>query len=230
MRYFLYVSLLFLAALVACRPKLYRNLQVQTSTEKLHSFSDPEQLKVHFDRLLYSGQVYGKTPLGKRFHLSGLLFFKQMEDGGQRVVFQNQMGVSFFDFGWDTAGKFTVYQVMDQMNKPALIKTLKKDFEFLLYRNLKTPAAGLYYNPSGMDYLKYELEKGFVYYIFDQGNIVQIENADDKRKVVTIDLEQAKGRNTLAERIRIKHLRANFSIDLSKIQEENNTVDDITEE
>lgn len=229
MRYFLFASILC-CGLMACSPKLYRDLKPRTEAAGPDYFSDPETFQVDFDRELYSCQVYGKTPLGKRFHLSGLLFFKKMEDGGVRVVFQNQMGVSFFDFGWDTANVFTVYQVMDQMNKPALIKTLKKDFELLLYKNLKTPAKGLYTNESGRDYLKYELERGFVYYIFEQGNIVQIENADDKRKVVVMELNQAQGTNTLAEKLHIKHLRANFSIDLTKIQEENNSGTDATEE
>lgn len=229
MRYFLSASILC-CGLMACSPKLYRDLKPRAETARPDYFSNFEKSGVDFDRELYSCQVYGKTPLGKRFNLSGLLFFKKMEDGGVRVVFQNQMGVSFFDFGWDTANVFTVYQVMDQMNKPALIKTLKKDFELLLYKNLKTPATGLYHDGSGRDYVKYELEKGFVYYIFEQGNMVQIENADDKRKVVVMQLEQAKGANTLAEKLHIKHLRANFSIDLTKIQEENNSGTDATEE
>lgn len=229
MRYFLSASILC-CGLMACNPKLYRELKPVTETARLDYCSDPEKFKVDFDRQLYSCRVYGKTPLGKRFNLSGLLFFKRMEDGSVRVVFQNQMGVSFFDFGWDTANVFTVYQVMDQMNKPALIKTLKKDFELLLYKNLKLPAKGLYNNGSGRDYLKYELEKGFVYYIFEQDNIVQIENADDKRKVVVMELQQAKGTNTLAEKLHIKHLRANFSIDLTKIQDEPNSETDATEE
>lgn len=229
MRYSLFVSILC-CGLMACSPKLYRDLKPRTEAAGPAYFSDPEKFRVDFDRELYSCQVYGKTPLGKRFNLSGLLFFKQLEDGSVRVVFQNQMGVSFFDFGWDTANVFTVYQVMDQMNKPALIKTLKKDFELLLYKNLKLPATGVYYNGLGRDYVRYEMERGFVYYIFEQGDVVQIENADDKRKVVVMALEQAKGMNTLAEKLHIKHLRANFSIDLTKIQEENNPGTDATEE
>lgn len=229
MRYFLFASILC-CSLMACSPKLYRDLKPGADPAMTDYFSDPEKFRVNLDRALYSCRVYGKTPLGKRFNLSGLLFFKQLEDGSVRVVFQNQMGVSFFDFGWDTANVFTVYQVVEQMNKPALIKTLKKDFELLLYKNLKLPAKGLYQNGSGSDYLKYELERGFVYYVFEQNNIVRIENADDKRKVVVMELEQAKGMNTWAEKLHIKHLRANFSIDLTKIQEDNNPGTDATEE
>lgn len=217
MRYFLFVSIIFLG--IGCAPKPYKDLRRQENNSSLLHVST---YTPKFEKVLYNCQVHGKTPLGKRFSLSGLLFFKQFMDGSERVVFQNQMGITYFDFGWDQLGGFNVYQVIAQMNRPALIKTLKKDIELLLFKNLSPMSSGVFTDAKGKEYLRYELkEKGFVYYIFEKGNIVGIENADEKRKVVVMTLSETKGSNTFAQQIAMKHLRANFTIDLTKIQAEN---------
>ena len=70
-------------------------------------------------------------------HLSGLLLIKKLEDQSQRIVFTNEAGVKFFDFGFDSSGEFKVYQVLDRMNKKSIINTLKKDFELLLMNKVK---------------------------------------------------------------------------------------------
>lgn len=228
MRYFLFVSILFFA--IGCVPRPYSDLKRLDNDNGYSLRSSAYRLK--FDRVLYNCNVNGRTPLGKSFSLSGLLFFKQFDDGSERVVFQNQMGVTYFDLGWDRYGKFNVYQVIDQMNRPALVRTLKKDIEMLLFKNLAPLANGLYTDGRGRDHLRFDLQgKGFVYYIFEQGNITAIENADEKRKVTVIALAGAKGADPLAENIQIDHLRANFRITLRKLaQEENITDHDLTEE
>jgi len=228
MRYFLFVSVLLLS--VACAPKPYKNLKQQHSNSTYST--NAASYALQFDRVLYNCKVEGKTPLGKRFSLSGLLFFKQLEDGTERIVFQNQMGATYFDFGWNQSGQFQVHQIMPQMDQPALVKTLKKDLEMLLFKNLVPISSGLFTGNKGSDYLRFDLpQKGFVYYIFEHGNIVAIENADDKRKVTVMKLEGSKGANTLAEKIVIQHLRAHFSIALERLQQdENPNNNDITEE
>lgn len=227
MRYFLFVSIIFLG--IGCAPKPYKDLKRQENNSTLLLHAGAYALK--FEKVLYNCQVQGKTPLGKRFSLSGLLFFKQFSDGSERVVFQNQMGITYFDFGWDQSGGFKVHQVIAQMDRPALIKTLKKDIELLLFKNLSPASGGVFTDAGGKEYLRFELkEKGFVYYVFEKGNIVGIENADEKRKVVVMTLSEAKGSNTFAQQVSMKHLRANFTIYLTKIQEENNPEADATEE
>jgi len=227
MRYFLFVSILFFG--MGCAPRPYKDLKRQENNSSL--LLDAGTYAPKFEKVLYNCQVQGKTPLGKRFSLSGLLFFKQFADGSERVVFQNQMGITYFDFGWDPQGDFKVYQVIGQMDKPALVKTLKKDIELLLFKNLSPKATGVFTEATGKEYLRFELkEKGFVYYVFEKGNITGIENADEKRKVVVMTLSETEGANTFAQQISMKHLRANFTIDLTKIQEENNPETDATEE
>lgn len=84
--------------------------------------------------------VDGKNPFWKKYSLLDYCF-KEMEAAATRVAFQTKMGITYFDFGWDNVNQFTVHQIMDQMNKPALIKTLKKDFELLCLKicQLKAP-------------------------------------------------------------------------------------------
>ncbi len=227
MRYFLFVSILILG--IGCASRPYKDLKQQENNHSL--LLDASTYAPKFEKVLYNCQVQGKTPLGKRFSLSGLLFFKQFADGSERVVFQNQMGITYFDFGWDQQGQFKVYQVIAQMDKPALVKTLKKDIELLLFKNLSPMSSGIFTDGAGKDYLRFELkEKGFVYYVFEKGNLAGIENADEKRKVVVMTLRGTEGSNTFAQQISMKHLRANFTIDLTKIKEENNPETDATEE
>ncbi len=227
MRYFLFVSIVVLV--IGCAPRPYKDLKRQGNNSSLLLPATTYTPK--FEKVLYSCNVKGRTPLGKRFSLSGLLFFKQFEDGSERVVFQNQMGITYFDFGWDQSGGFSVHQIIAQMDKPALIKTLKKDIELLLFKNLSPVSSGVFTDVAGKEYLRFELkEKGFVYYVFEKGNVVGIENADDKRKVVVMVLNDAKGSDTFAQNISMKHLRAHFTIELNRIQEENNPEADATEE
>jgi hypothetical protein len=57
-----------------------------------------------------------------------------------------------------------------------------------------------------------------VYYVADDDRkLTAIENADDKRKVIVMDMRPATPLQTLAEKITIRHLRAGFTIDLKKI-------------
>jgi hypothetical protein len=213
MRYFLLVSLSLL--FFSCNKKIYGDKKEVTLSQS-YTASD---LRPHFEKELYRCVVDGKFAL-TRFHLSGILYLKNFPDGNTRVVFQSEMGNTFFDFGWDKKDSFQVYNIIDQMNKPALIKTLKKDFELLLVKNIGNQPSGVYqFGKVSKDYyVRFELDKGFVYYITDnERKLATIENADDKRKVVVMDMKPATDPQTLAQKISINHLRAGFTIDLKKI-------------
>src|SRR5215207_2278735 len=60
-------------------------------------------------------------------HISGLLLIKHMPDSSMRVVFTNEAGVTFFDFGFND-GNFKVHNIIGQLNKKPVIQTLRKDF------------------------------------------------------------------------------------------------------
>jgi hypothetical protein len=135
------------------------------------------------------------------------------------VVFQNELGITYFDFSWNKNEQFSVNSIMKQMNKPALVKTLQKDFELLLLYHIPKYSNGQFHFNGDMDqsYIRYPLSKGFVYYVLDKDNKwTGIENADDKRKVVLFDFPSTPLKQ-LPEQITISHLRAHFTIDLKEI-------------
>jgi len=219
MRFFLSVSLLL--TLAACgRPPYKALIAVDSSMAP-----GIEALTPHFERELYRCVVNGKFP-PKKFHLSGILYLKNFSDTATRVVFQGEMGNTFFDFGWDRNDSFIVYNILPQMNRPALIKTLRKDFELLLHKNMAEETPEYYRDEQDDVLVKYRLQadpgvnKGYAYYVLEpeSNRLKRIENAGDKRKVVIMEMTPPALPRTLADAIFIRHLRANFTIDLKKIQ------------
>ena len=75
--------------------------------------------------------------------------------------------LAFFDFGFSQDNGFTVYQIVPQMNKPALIKTLRKDFELIMFRNMDKNTILTACPTVGMVYHAYPQEKGVNYYVTD---------------------------------------------------------------
>lgn len=218
MRFFLVVSLLLV--LYSCSQPRYRGLTAVHS-----ALPQAEVLRPDFERQLYRCVVNGKFLL-KKFHLSGILYLKNFSDTATRVVFQGEMGNTFFDFGWDHKDSFIVYNILPQMNKSALIRTLRKDFELLLLKNIAMEKQELYKNGQDDIFLKFRLgadsglSRGYVYYVLNQqGNrLKRIENADNKRRVVVMEMTPPAVLSALPDAVFIRHLRAHFTIDLKKIQ------------
>ena len=217
MRYLAFVS--FILCLASCHKKIYLDKQAVTTTQ---AFSTKDFRPV-FKKALYRCEVNGKFAI-KKFHLSGILYLKTLEDKSTRVIFQSEMGATLFDFGWDANDSFHVYAIIDQMNKSPLIKTLRKDFELILVKNIHDPSTGTYNFDKNPDlfYTKFDLEKGFVYYVTNRKQeLASIENADDKQKVIIMTLASGTTLKTLPEAVTIKHLKARFTIQLKKIIPEN---------
>ncbi len=81
---------------------------------------------LHIETSWYSASV---DVLNK--HISGLLLLKNMPDSSRRIVFTNEAGVTFFDFGFSD-GIFKVHSVISQLDKKPVIQTLRRDFELIL--------------------------------------------------------------------------------------------------
>jgi hypothetical protein len=217
MRFSLFASCaLFLMA--SCSPGPYKGFKKQTAT------ISREALTPQFGREIYRCTVDGKIPF-KKFHLSGILYLKNLRDSTTRVLFQSEMGMTFFDFGWDARDSFTVHSITPQMNKEGLIKTLRKDFELLMLRkhlisseHSDTALSSGDTNSDQGTYFRFPLYKGYAYYVLDNsGRWKGIENADDKRKVTIMTFAPPVALHNLPEHISIRHLRAGFTIDLKKI-------------
>lgn len=169
--------------------------------------------KVVKEKVLYACQINGKYGI-KKYHFSGLLFVKTMEDNSTRVVFQNEMGFNFFDFEWDAHGKFSVISIQEKMNHTALIKTLQKDFEILLHE----PQLELMQKKSTYR-LWGKLEKGYV--VYEGAKDEQLQDiyvlSDQFKKVVYFKMDQPYVNNALPQIMTIKHYKANFDILLQQL-------------
>lgn len=146
-----------------------------------------------------------------KHHFSGLLLFKPMEDGSIRVVFTNEMGMKFFDFAFEKNGGFTKHYVMPKMDKKAVVKTLKKDFEMILMRQDLSLAS--VFTDSTYRYTAFDLPKGKVYYITNKqcDSLVRIENASKRKPVVTVIMK--------GDSIDIQHHTFKFKISSQRLQQ-----------
>jgi hypothetical protein len=205
MRYSVLISLVVICLLGSCT-SAYRHLQrTEAGVGCIRQFSPA------FTNTLYSTQVNIL-----KHHLSGLLFFKQMEDSSLRVVFANEMGFKFFDFEFDKNGHFTKHYLLPKMDKPAIVKTLQQDFELVLLRpDLRNAYVA---KDDNYRYVVVPTEKGNNYYITnaDCTELVRIEKSSRRKPVVQVWMEHY--RNQVPDTIRIQHTGFNFNISLQHVE------------
>jgi len=203
MRYLLLNSCVLL--LLSCAG-IHKNLQTETG-----DVNSIQKFKPSFTVALYKTEV---NVTGK--YLSGLLLMKQMPDSSLRVVFSNEMGFKFFDFAFLPDGSFKVFTITKQMDKKAVITTLRKDFELVLMRGLN-PATGFIRSDSQYVYYIFPETKGFYHYITNKegDKLVRMERSSKKKVVVeAITTNNAGG---IPDSIGISHKNFNFTIGLKRI-------------
>lgn len=210
MTHYLRLSSVFLLLFFFACASPYKGLHQQSAQV-------PSALKFKpvFNKVLYRCVVDGRVVF-KRFHLSGLLFFKTMDNGSTRAVFQNEMGFTFFDFEWSVNDSFKVNNIIPQLDKAAVIKILEKDMNLLLMKHLNPQSEAVFTSGSEL-YHRFDLEKGVAYYIVNQGKLARIENAG-KSKVITITLGEKETNTAMPASVFFNHHKANFTIDLKKIE------------
>ncbi len=130
MRRFLYVSIS--VTVMSCAVSLPVRQPAKVDVECIKKF------KPNFKSDLYNASV---DVVGN--HISGLVLFKTMTDSSKRVVFTNEAGVKFFDFGFETNGSVTTHQVIKKLNKKIVVRTLQNDFGLVLMTKVgkETPLA-----------------------------------------------------------------------------------------
>jgi hypothetical protein len=202
-RFLIFLSFFFLN--ISCNQyrHLKRTLPEANCLEKFKPYFRREEYKLSVD-------VVGK-------HISGLLLIKGMQDSSTRIVFTNEVGLSFFDFGFSRDGGFTVYHIVPQMNKPALIKTLRKDFELIMFRNMDSNKS---YNlvDSSTIYHAYPQTHGVNYYITDEqcSRLIKMQRSSDKKPIMeALFYDSLPGESP--DSISIRHLNFKFSIYFKKI-------------
>lgn len=211
MKHFLRLSsLLFIFAASCATP--YKGLQQQPLTSSVYRFQ-PE-----YDRVLYRCIVDGRF-IFKKFHLSGVLFFKQLENGTKRAIFQNEMGIAFFDMEWDSTGNFKVKQVIPQLDKEAVIKTLQKDLEMLMMTGMDKKTEIMLGGNRGKEQLhRLNREGGYVYYTIADEQLIKIENSNNRKKIVSVTMSGKAAKTSMPDTVLFSHHKANFTISLTKIE------------
>lgn len=211
MRHYLRLSSILLLFFVSCAP-LYKGLTQKTVEQSVFRF------RPTIDRTLYRCIVDGRF-IFKKFHLSGVLFFKQLENGTKRAIYQNEMGIAFFDMEWDKEGKFRVRQVMEEMNKEAVIKTLQKDLEMLLMIGMDEKSEiMLGANGGKTELYRLNRESGYVYYTVEDKKLIKIENTSNRKRVVSVNVAGKDNNSSMPDTVTYKHYKANFTISLTKIE------------
>lgn len=193
-----------LVALMGCA-SAYRHL-----TPAVGDVACVQRFKPQLGSALYKTEV---DVVGK--HLSGLLVMKRMPDSSTRVVFTSEMGLTFFDFGFARDGAFTVHRIIDQMDKKAVKKTLRKDFELVL---MEHTASGRVLTDGVNRYYAFPQEKGTNYYITDSTctHLLRVEKAGRKPVVIAQLLDY---RNGVPDSVNIDHQLFHFTITLKKLEE-----------
>lgn len=209
-RYFLFVSSLLLFA--SC--SRYPQLQPDSKTAQLTR----ETIRPKIEKSLYRCNVAGRVFL-KKFQISGIVYLVQSDEQETHVLFQNEMGLSYFHFIWDQQNNFRVVSIIAQMNKPALIKTLKKDFEMILLSISSSGSESFYRKADNSSILRIPLTKGFVDYSYNSTDKTWMGGMlVDKRKVITeINFAAPTAWQTLPDALRIRHRTAGFTIHLKKL-------------
>ncbi len=205
-------SLLFSIILLSSCSSPYKKLVTTTSSISAYKY-EPE-----LDKALYRCIIDGRFIL-KKFHLSGLLFFKELENGTKRAVYQNELGITFFDFAWNIEDSFSVKQVIPQLDKEAVINTLKKDIEMLLLIGLEKNSEKTFIDSRGIEqFNRLSISNGYVYYVTKDEKLVRIENANNRKRIVTVNVGAKAETSAMPQDVLIEHHTANFTISLKKIE------------
>ena len=150
-------------------------------------------------------------------HISGILLFKKMTDSSIRVVFSNESGLTFFDFGFLPDEQFVVYQITPKMNKKAVIGTLRKDLDLILFRSMNGNQTYIL-SDSPLVYHAFPQSKGINYYItnLNCSRLLKMQRASDKKPVMEAYLNTEAGFSS-PDSISLRHLNFDFTITMKKI-------------
>jgi len=148
-------------------------------------------------------------------HISGLLLFKTMPDSSLRIVFTNEVGVTFFDFEFATDGKFTAKQAVNKFGNKAVITTLRKDFELMLLHRTGT---SLQCFTSGNEiWYASPAKKETDYFITDKDctSLLRAEKVSKRKKKVEMRMTGA--RHLAPDSVHLQHYTFNMQISLKKL-------------
>lgn len=167
-------------------------------------------LEPRFSTVLYNAQV---NVTGK--HLSGILLFKTMPDSSIRVIFTNEMGVTYFDYEF-LKDDFRVVSSVKQMNKKLVINRLKNDLSLLLLHGFDIDHPGILASGNEASYA-FRRKKEQVYFITDAScsRLIRIETASDQKKKIIVNLTG--NGSGMPDSVYLAHQSFEYNITLKKI-------------
>ena len=122
-------------------------------------------------------------------HISGLLLIKNMPDSSKRVVFTNEAGVTFFDFGFSGDGSFVIHAIVKKLNKKPVVQTLRKDFELILALPFRSGSYQSWIDGEEV-FFGVKQKKQTAYFIIskDCSSLHRLEWGDARKRKVTVQL------------------------------------------
>jgi len=209
------IALMFIAS---CSPKLPK-YDIASNNLNRSTISNIEIKPPKFNTLKYTCVINGKYAF-KKYHLSGILVLKSMEDNATRAVFQNEMGMTYFDFEWDQHDSFKINHIIEKMDNKALVKSLQKDFEILLFKNEINKTEKSYFTINADTIIQYPIKKGFVAYHTTSNKIVNIKVINNNKVYITFDPKEKYDIASLPQELLIQHHKANYTIQLKSFTDE----------
>lgn len=185
---------------------MYKNLHPATG-----DINYIQKFRPDFNNALYKAEI---DVTGH--HLSGLLLVKKLPDSSIRMVFSNEMGFKFFDFEFKQNGDFNALYVVKQMDKKPVIKTLRKDFELILFPPKDAQKAYLLKDAYNLYYI-FPKQKGSFCYMTDlDGNEIKTMEISSPHKPI-VQAIMKNYTNGVPDTIGIMHTNFNFTIGLKRI-------------
>jgi hypothetical protein len=152
-------------------------------------------------------------------HISGLLLIKNMPDSSYRVVFTNEAGVTFFDFGFSSQGDFKVHNVIKQLDKKPVIQTLRKDFELILGLPFRSQSYETWTMNDDVFYgVRQKKETAYFITSKDCASLRRLELGSARKRKVTVQLD---GRQyPQPDKIELVHHTCAMKIKLTRFEKE----------
>jgi hypothetical protein len=149
-------------------------------------------------------------------HISGLILFKSMADSSVRVVFTNEAGITYFDFGFHLQGDFIVHKIIRQLNRKPVVRTLKKDFEMVLMEYVGRGTATTILE-GGERRIAFTDRKQVDYVVTDPdcSKLIRLEHGSAKKKKTSVFLFGRAGQ--APDSISVRHHNFDMSIQLKRL-------------
>lgn len=177
---------------------------------KISEFTSP--FDSSFNKILFNTKIY----FYKKY-FTGLLFIKQTSENNFRLVFISEIGKKIFDFTLNN-NTFKVEYILPAIDKPILIKTLKKDFSLMLFNDFNKSKKIKINSKDSIITLKFKTDYGKTFALYKNKKLISINSSNKIRKI--IDIKYLDYKNKLPKEINIDHKNIKLIINLKTIKQD----------